>query len=161
LTATGATALERLAALGLALPEAPEPPGVFVGAVRHGATVTVSGQVPLRDGGLVATGVVGAGVSEEQARDCARQATLNALAQLDRAAGGLDRVAGFVRLAGYVAAAPGFTRHGAVVDAASELLRAAFPACWPHARVAVGVASLPRGAPVEVELLAVLTGPAA
>jgi gamma-glutamyl-gamma-aminobutyrate hydrolase PuuD/enamine deaminase RidA (YjgF/YER057c/UK114 family) len=154
--APGGPVSERLAALGLALPEAPEPPGAFVGAVRHGSTVTVSGQVPLRDGGLVATGTVGAGVSEDQARDCARQAALNALAQLDRAAGGLDRVRGFVRLAGYVAAAPGFTRHGNVVDAASELLRALFPDRWRHARVAVGVASLPRGAPVEVELSAVV-----
>jgi enamine deaminase RidA (YjgF/YER057c/UK114 family) len=75
---------------------------------------------------------------------------------LERIAGRLDQVQGFVRLAGYVAAAPGFTQHGSVVDGASELLREVFPKSWPHARIAIGVASLPRGVPVEIELTAVL-----
>jgi len=118
--------------------------------------VTVSGQVPLRDGEVIATGTLGQDVTEDEARACARQALLNALAQLDRVAGGLDRVTGFVRLAGYVAAMPGYTRHSAVVDAASDLLRELFPSCWQHARLAVGVASLPRGVPVEIELSAVV-----
>lgn len=146
----------RMQALGLALPEAPDPPGAFVGAIRHGTMVTVSGQVPLREGAVMATGTLLEGVSEDEARACARQALLNALAQLDRVAGGLDRVTGFVRLAGYVAAPPGFTRHGAIVDAASDLLRELFPSCWQHARLAVGVASLPRGVPVDIELSAVV-----
>lgn len=146
----------RLVALGLALPEASASPGAFVGAVRVGSTVTVSGQVPLKDKTVLRTGHLGNGVSLEDGRECARWAFLNALAQLERIAGRLDRVTGFVRLAGYVAATPDFTQHGAVIDGASELLREIFPTCWPHARLAVGVGSLPRGVPVEIELTALL-----
>lgn len=146
----------RLAARGLSLPEASVPPGAFVGAIRAGNIVTVSGQVPLKEGAVLRTGHLGAGISLEDGRDCARWALLNALAQLDRIAGGLDRVEGFVRLAGYVAATTEFTQHGAVVDGASELLREIFPERWPHARIAVGVGSLPRGVPVEIELTALL-----
>lgn len=146
----------RLAARGLALPEASAPPGAFVGAIRAGNTVTVSGQVPLKDKTVLRTGHLGKGISLEEGRECARWAFLNALAQLERIAGRLDRVKGFVRLAGYVAATPDFTQHGVVVDGASELLREIFPQCWPHARIAVGVGSLPRGVPVEIELTALL-----
>lgn len=147
---------ERLAGLGVILPEASNPPGAFVGAILAGDMVTVSGQVPLKDKAVLRTGHLGSTVSLEDGRECARWAFLNALAQLERIAGRLDRVKGFVRLAGYVAAAPDFTQHGAVVDAASELLREAFPQCWSHARIAVGVGSLPRGVPVEIELTAIL-----
>ncbi|HTO31004.1 MAG TPA: Atu1372/SO_1960 family protein [Pararhizobium sp.] len=148
----------RLSELGLALPEASTPPGAFVGAIRTGNVVSVSGQVPLRDGKVVCTGQVGGAVSIDEARDSARWALLNGLVQLEKIAGGLDRVTGFVRLAGYVSAAPDFTRHGQVVDAASELLRDLFPDRWMHARVAVGVSSLPRGVPVEIELSATIAG---
>ncbi|OCX20039.1 hypothetical protein QV13_10120 [Mesorhizobium hungaricum] len=139
------------------MPEAAAPPGAFVGAIRNGGIVTVSGQVPIKDKAVLRAGHLGKDVSLEAGRECARWALLNALAQLERIAGRLDRVKGFVRLAGYVAAAPDFTQHGAVVDGASEMLREAFPECWPHARIAVGVASLPRGVPVEIELTAVLS----
>lgn len=149
---------QRLALLGLALPDAAVPPGAFVGAIRSGDTVTVSGQVPIKDKAVLRTGHLGADVSLEAGRECARWALLNALAQLERIAGRLDQVQGFVRLAGYVAAAPDFTQHGSVVDGASELLREVFPESWPHARIAIGVASLPRGVPVEIELTAVLCG---
>ncbi|MDH6233834.1 gamma-glutamyl-gamma-aminobutyrate hydrolase PuuD/enamine deaminase RidA (YjgF/YER057c/UK114 family) [Mesorhizobium soli] len=149
---------ERIAALGLALPEAAVPPGAFVGAIRSGDIVTVSGQVPIKNKAVLRTGHLGADVSLEAGRECARWALLNALAQLERIAGRLDQVQGFVRLAGYVAAIPGFTQHGSVVDGASELLREIFPETWSHARVAIGVASLPRGVPVEIELTAVLCG---
>ena len=148
---------DRCSALGLVLPDVSQPPpGAFVGAIRWGNQVTVSGQVPLRLGEVLAVGRLGDTVSIETGRECARQALLNALAQLDRAAGGLDHVAGFVRLGGYVAAVPEFTQHGKVVDAASELLRELFPDRWQHARVALGMASLPRGVPVEIELTAVV-----
>lgn len=146
----------RLASLGLSLPEASAPPGAFAGAVRTGNMITVSGQVPLIAGAVGKTGQVGAGVSIEEGRDCARICLLNVLAQLDRAAGGLGRLRGFVRLAGYVAASADFTRHGSVIDGASELLRDLFPDRWEHARIAIGVSSLPRGAPVEIELTALL-----
>lgn len=146
----------RLASLGLSLPEASAPPGAFAGAVRTGNMITVSGQVPLIAGAVGKTGQVGAGVSIEEGRDSARICLLNVLAQLDRAAGGFSRVRAFVRLAGYVAASADFTRHGAVIDGASELLRDLFPDRWEHARIAIGVSSLPRGAPVEIELTALL-----
>ncbi|CVI62594.1 Atu1372/SO_1960 family protein (plasmid) [Agrobacterium leguminum] len=148
---------QQLSKLGLSLPEVSEPPGAFVGAVKHGNVVNVSGQVPLVDGNVLRAGIVGAGVSIEEARANAAQCLLNTLAQLERAAGGFDKVRGFVRLAGYVAASPDFTRHGAVIDGASELLRVLFPDRWAHARVAIGVASLPRGVPVEIELSAIVT----
>jgi gamma-glutamyl-gamma-aminobutyrate hydrolase PuuD/enamine deaminase RidA (YjgF/YER057c/UK114 family) len=146
----------RLCVLGLGLPEVSKPPGAFVGAVRNGNVVTVSGQVPLVDGRVLKTGIVGADVSVEEGRECAAQCLLNALAQLERAAGDFDKVRGFVRLAGYVAASSNFTRHGAVIDRASELLRDLFPDRWEHARVAIGVVSLPRGVPVEIELSAIV-----
>ena len=147
---------QRLSALGLTLPQASQPPGAFVGAIRSGDIVTVSGQVPLVDGRVWTTGIVGSGVSMEEGRDCARLCLLNALAQLEQAAGGFDKVCGFIRLAGYVAASADFVRHGAVIDGASELLRELFPDRWTHARIAIGVASLPRGAPVELELTALV-----
>lgn len=147
---------ERLAALGLSLPQPSEPPGAFVGAIRNGNVVTVSGQVPLVDGRVLMTGSLGANVALDEGRACARWCLLNALAQLERAAGGFDRIRGFIRLAGYVAASTDFTRHGAVIDGASELLRELFPDRWVHARVAIGVASLPRGVPVEIELSALV-----
>jgi gamma-glutamyl-gamma-aminobutyrate hydrolase PuuD/enamine deaminase RidA (YjgF/YER057c/UK114 family) len=153
------SASERLSALGLVLPDVSQPPpGPFVGAIRWGNQVTVSGQVPLRGGETMAVGRLGDTVSIEIGRECARQALLNALAQLSRAAGGLDRVVGFVRLGGYVATVQEFTQHGKVIDAASELLRDLFPDRWQHARVALGMASLPRGVPVEIELTAVIAG---
>lgn len=145
---------KRIAGLGLSLPAPSTPPGAFVGAIRNGDTVTVSGQVPLRDGAVLHTGHLGETVSLDEGRECAGLALLNALAQLETVAGGLERVKSFGRLAGYVAAAPDFTRHGAVIDGASELLRAIFPDRWAHARVALGVRSLPRGVPVEIELTA-------
>jgi enamine deaminase RidA (YjgF/YER057c/UK114 family) len=150
------TVAGRLAALGITLPKLSPSPGPFVGAIRWGNTVTVSGQVPLQDGKVLMVGLLGDQISLEQGQLCARQALLNALAQLDAVAGGLDRVAGFVRLGGFVAATPEFTRHGAVIDGASHLLMQLFDDKGCHARAAIGVASLPRGVPVEIELTAVL-----
>ncbi|WP_017988680.1 Atu1372/SO_1960 family protein [Rhizobium acaciae] len=155
-SAGGNRVRERLAQLELALPEASSPPSAFFGAVRAGNIITVSGQVPLKDGAVLRTGHLGVDVSIEEGRECARWALLNALAQLERAAGGFDNVLGFVRLAGYVAADAAFARHAVVVDGASELLRELFPDRWAHARIAIGVASLPRGVPVEVALTAVV-----
>lgn len=147
---------EKLAALGLVLPAASTPPGAFRGAVRHGNTVTVSGQVPLQDGKVMMVGSLGADVTIEQGRDCARCALLNALAQVEAICGSLDLVEGFVRLGGYVAATPDFTQHGKVIDGASELLRDIFGDRAAHARVAMGMASLPRGVPVEIELTVIV-----
>ena len=143
-----------LSGMGLSLPPASPPPGPFHGGVLVGNIVTISGQVPLKDHTLVKTGRLGEEVSIDDGRECARWALLNALSQLERVAGSLERVAGFIRLAGYVCAGPGFTQHGSVLDGASQLLCDLFPDRPAHARIAIGVSSLPRGVPVEVELTA-------
>ena len=116
------TPQERLRDMGLELPAAPEPVGVYVPAVRTGNLVFVSGQLPMKDGELMATGHVGAEVSLQQAQDCARQAALNALAVVAAEIGGLENVSRVVRLTGHVAGAPGFTDQAKVMNAASELV---------------------------------------
>ncbi|HMA46020.1 MAG TPA: RidA family protein [Frankiaceae bacterium] len=150
----------RLAALGLRLPAVAAPAGAYVPAVAHGGLVWTSGQVPFVDGRLAATGLVGADVTPERAAELARTCALNALAALAAAVpGGLGRVERVVKVVGFVASAPGFTGQPAVVDGASELLAEVFGDAGRHARSAVGVAALPLGAPVEVELVAALHGP--
>lgn len=125
----------------------------YVPAVRSGALVFTAGQLPLRGGTLLATGLVGVDVDEATAAACARQCALNALAAVAGEIGDLDRVVRVVKLVGFVAGGPGFTNHPAVVNGASELMGLAFGEAGRHARSAVGVASLPLGAPVEVELV--------
>ena len=143
---------ERLAELGLSVPEVVPPLAVYVPARRSGAYVYTSGQLPLRDGALLATGKVGAEVAAEQAAQCAQQAALNAIAavasQVD-----LSDVVAVVKVVVYVASAPDFTGHPAVANGASELLGKVFGDAGHHARSAVGVAALPLDAPVEVEIL--------
>jgi enamine deaminase RidA (YjgF/YER057c/UK114 family) len=150
---------DRLAELGLALPEVVAPVAAYVPAVVDGDHVWVSGQLPFRDGALPATGRVGIGeglVSPEDAAQLARIAALNALAAVRSVVGDLDRVRRIVKLVGFVASDPGFTGQPAVVNGASLLLREVLGAAGVHARSAVGVAALPLGAPVEVELVAAL-----
>lgn len=121
--------------------------------------VYTSGQLPVVDGALVATGLVGArdgDVTPEIAADCARIAVLNALAAVASAAGSIDAVVGIVKMTGFVASAPGFTGQPAVLNAASAVLADVFGEQGRHARSAVGVAELPLGAPVEIELIAEL-----
>jgi enamine deaminase RidA (YjgF/YER057c/UK114 family) len=141
-----------LAELGLSVPEVVPPLAVYVPARRSGAYVYTSGQLPLRDGALLATGKVGAEVAAEQATQCAQQAALNAIAavasQVD-----LSDVVAVVKVVVYVASAPDFTGHPAVANGASELLGKVFGDAGHHARSAVGVAALPLDAPVEVEIL--------
>jgi enamine deaminase RidA (YjgF/YER057c/UK114 family) len=144
---------ERLRDLGLELPPAPKPVGAYVPAVRTGNLLFVSGQLPMRGGELIVKGRLGDEVSIDQARECARQAALNALAAVAAEAGGLDRVARVVRLVGYVASAPGFTDQAKVMNAASELVADVFGEAGRHARAAVGAAELPLGAPVELEMI--------
>lgn len=155
------TATERLAALGLTLPEVATPVGTYVPAKRHGDLIYSSGQLPLVDGTLLAHGSVGqreADVTPERALECARVAALNAVAAVAHAAGGLDAIEGILRVTGYVASAPGFTAQPAVVNGASSLLAEIFGESGRHARSAVGVASLPLGAPVEIEVVAIARG---
>lgn len=142
----------KLAELGLELPEVVPPVASYVPAVQSGQTVYVSGQLPVAEGKLLATGKVGAGVSAEQAKDLAQRCALNALAAID-ALVGLENVVKVVKLTGFVASAPGFTGQPGVINGASDLFGAVFGEAGRHARSAVGVAELPLDAPVEVEVI--------
>jgi enamine deaminase RidA (YjgF/YER057c/UK114 family) len=145
---------ESLAGLGLTLPEVTTPLAAYVPAVRTGSYVYSSGQLPLTDGKLLASGKVGAEVSVEEAVALARTCVLNALAAVASVAGGLAAVRRVVKVTGFVASAPGFTGQPLVMNGASELLIEVFGDAGRHARTAVGVAVLPLDAPVEVELIA-------
>ncbi|MEH0822969.1 MULTISPECIES: RidA family protein [unclassified Micromonospora] len=142
----------KLAELGLALPEVVPPLASYVPAVQSGQHVFVSGQLPMAEGKLLATGKVGNGVSAEQAKDLAERCALNALAAVD-ALVGLENVVKIVKLTGFVASAPGFTGQPGVVNGASELFGTVFGEAGRHARSAVGVAELPLDAPVEIEVI--------
>jgi enamine deaminase RidA (YjgF/YER057c/UK114 family) len=151
-----ATPAERLRELGLTLPSVATPAGAYIPARRAGSLVFTAGQLPLVDGALPATGKVGAEVSPDDAHELARVCALNGLAAVDGLVG-LDAVAGVVKVVGFVASAPGFTGQPGVINGASELLGAVFGEAGRHARSAVGVAELPMGSPVEVELVVELS----
>jgi len=145
---------ERLAALGLALPAAAASVANYVGYTVSGKLVFVSGQLPFRDGQLAHVGRLGDGLSVDDGYAAARQCALNILAQLHAAcAGDLDRVARVLRLNGFVNAAPGFTDAPKCLNGASDLMVAVFGEAGRHSRAAVGVASLPAGAAVEVDAI--------
>lgn len=143
---------DRLAALGVTLPAVAAPLAAYVPAVRTGNLVYTSGQLPLVDGEPTHSGKVGAEVAPEDAKVAARTCALNALAAVD-ALVGIDSVVRVVKVVGFVASAPGFTGQPGVVNGASEFLGEVFGDAGAHARSAVGVASLPLDAPVEVELI--------
>lgn len=145
--------LDRLRELGLALPDVAAPAGAYVPAVRHGDLVYTAGQLPFSDGELPCTGLVGSEVTPEEAFECARLCALNALAAVHSLVP-LDSVTRIVKVTGFVASAAGFTGQPAVINGASELLCEVFGEAGRHARSAVGVAVLPAGTPVEVELIA-------
>ena len=146
-------ASEQLARLGLTLPPVPTPVAAYVPAVRIADLVFTSGQVPTVKGELRATGLVGAEVDLEEAYACARVAVLNALAAAAEVAGDIDMIARIVKMVVFVAGAPGFTGHPQVANGASDVLGEIFGGAGQHARSAIGVAGLPLGAPVEVELV--------
>lgn len=147
---------QRLVELGIALPSVVPPVAAYVPAVRTGSLVYTSGQLPMVDGQMPATGKVGVAVSPEQAYECARACALNALAAVD-ALVGLDSILRVVKVVGFVASAPDFSGQPQVVNGASELLGSVFGEAGVHARSAVGVAALPLDAPVEVELIVEVT----
>ncbi|MDO5494390.1 MAG: RidA family protein [bacterium] len=148
----------RLAELGIELPPVATPVAAYIPAIRHGGTVVTSGQLPVVNGEPTITGVVGDGVSVESATDAARTACLNALAAAADAAGGLDQIERILKLVVYVASAPGFTGQPAVANGASHLLGEVFGEAGTHVRSAVGVAALPLGVPVELELTLAVVG---
>jgi enamine deaminase RidA (YjgF/YER057c/UK114 family) len=147
------TVEQRLADLGLTLPEVAAPLASYVPAVRSGAHVFTAGQLPLSSGELVATGKVGGEVSAEEAQAAARQCALNALAAVKSVVGSLDAVRQVVKVTVFVASTPDFTGQPVVANGASELLGDVFGDAGRHARSAVGVPVLPIDAPVEVELV--------
>ncbi|WP_286690172.1 MULTISPECIES: RidA family protein [unclassified Aeromicrobium] len=147
------TVEQRLADLGLTLPEVAAPLASYVPAVRSGAHVFTAGQLPLSSGELVATGKVGGEVSAEEAQAAARQCALNALAAVKSVVGSLDAVRQVVKVTVFVASTPDFTGQPMVANGASELLGDVFGDAGRHARSAVGVPVLPIDAPVEVELV--------
>ncbi len=148
--------LGRLAALGVELPEVAAPVAAYVPAVRTGAYVHTSGQLPFVGGALPVSGKVGTGpgqVSPETAHDLARTAALNAVAAVASLVGDLDRVVRVVKVVGFVASDPAFTGQPGVINGASTLLQEVFGDAGVHARSAVGVAVLPLDSPVEVEIV--------
>jgi enamine deaminase RidA (YjgF/YER057c/UK114 family) len=144
---------ENLAALGLSVPEVAKPVAVYVPAVRSGTHVYTSGQLPMREGALMATGKVGGEVTPEEAYECAQQCALNAIAAVKAEIGDLSRVVRVLKVVAFVASTPDFTGQPGVANGASELLGKAFGEAGVHARSAVGVPVLPLDAPVEVEIL--------
>ena len=144
---------ERLAELGLTVPEVVPPVAAYQPTARTGNLVYTSGQLPMRDGAPIATGKLGGGVSEEQGYDCARQCALNAIAAVQAEIGDLGLVRRVVKVVVFVASTPDFTAQPKVANGASELLGEVFGEYGKHARSAVGVAVLPMDVPVEVELV--------
>jgi enamine deaminase RidA (YjgF/YER057c/UK114 family) len=144
---------ERIAELGLTLPSDAPPLAAYVPAVRSGDLVFTAGQLPRRDGELVATGKVGAEVTPEVAAEAAAACALNALAAIRGEVGDLSAVRRVVKVVVFVASAPDFTGQPGVANGASELLGKVFGDAGVHARSAVGVAVLPLDVPVEVELV--------
>jgi enamine deaminase RidA (YjgF/YER057c/UK114 family) len=142
----------RLKELGIELPGVAAPLAAYVPATQSGQWVFTSGQLPFVEGKLPATGKVGAEVSPEEAKQYAATCILNALAAV-HALVGIDSIKRVVKVVGFVASAEGFTGQPAVINGASELLGEIFGDEGKHARSAVGVAELPIGAPVEIELI--------
>ncbi|MCK7642510.1 RidA family protein [Corynebacterium sp. CCM 8835] len=143
---------QRLRELGITLPAVAAPAGSYQPAIRVGDQVWTSGQLPLVDGALAATGKVGADVSVDTAAQLARTCALNALAAVDSLVG-IDNVSRVLKVTGFVASAEGFNAQAAVLNGASDTLGEIFGEAGRHARSAVGVYELPLGSPVEVEIV--------
>jgi len=147
------TVSQTLADLGITLPEVVPPVAAYIPAKVHGDLVYTSGQLPMVNGSLPATGKVGGEVSPEDAKAYARQSALNAIAAAAAAVGGVDRLTGVVKVLAFVASTPDFTGQPAVVNGASELLGEVFGDAGRHARSAVATPVLPLDSPVEIEIV--------
>lgn len=147
----------RLIELGYLLPAVAAPVAAYVPAVLDGNRVWTSGQLPFMDGALPVTGRVGSGgdglIDPAEAAGLARICALNALAAAKSVIGDLDRIVRVIKVVGYVASEPGFTGQPLVINGASEFFADVFGAIGAHARSAIGVAALPLGAPVEIEMV--------
>jgi enamine deaminase RidA (YjgF/YER057c/UK114 family) len=152
---------DRLAEIGLRVPDVPAAVAAYLPAVRDGNHVFTSGQLPMVSGALAATGKVGDGpglVPAADAKKLAQVCALNAIAAVKALVGDLDQVTSVVKVVGFVASDPAFTGQPGVINGASELLAVAFGDAGLHARSAVGVAVLPLDAPVEVEIIVSVQG---
>lgn len=145
---------QKLAALGLTLPTTTPAIANYVPAVRSGNLVFLAGQLARGPDGKFIAGKVGRDLTEARAADAARTCTLQLLAALQAEIGDLAKVTRIVRVGGFVNCTEDFTAQSQVVNGASDLLVAVFGEAGKHARASVGVASLPAGAPVEIELIA-------
>ena len=149
-----ATSLEsRLASLGITVPAVPGPFGAYIPARRAGNLVFVAGQLPMKDGKLLAVGQVPSRCSPENAKAAARQCVVNALSAVRTVEPDLDRLAGVVRVGAFVSSDAAFTEQPKVANGASEFLLELFGDAGKHARAAVGVNTLPLDAAVEVEFV--------
>ena len=158
-TDTTDTVAARLEELGLRLPGPHPPHDPLDAVVVHGGRARTSGQLPRGlDGRLVHPGIVGTTIDVEQGAEAARWCALNALSVLRAELGSLDRVERVLAVLGFVACAPGFENQAAVVDGASRLLYDVFGDAGRHTRSAIGVAALPRGGAVEIEVEVALRG---
>jgi enamine deaminase RidA (YjgF/YER057c/UK114 family) len=142
---------KKLEGLGIALPKPAAAIANYVGFVRSGGLLFLSGQLCLADGVPVAKGKLGRQITVEQGHAAARTCAINLLAQVKVALGDLDRVVRVVRLGGFINSAPDFFDESLVMNGASDLMVAVFGDKGRHARTAVGVAALPADAAIEVE----------
>lgn len=138
----------KLKEMGLELPQAAAPVASYVPACQTGNLLFISGQLPFKDGAVLHPGHLGRNISIEQGKEAAQQCALNILAQI-----GDKKVKRVVKCVGFIASTPEFTDHSVVMNGASDLFEAVFGDKGKHARAAVGVAALPKGASVEVEAI--------
>lgn len=143
----------RLAAIGVTVPAAAAPAANYVPFMRSGALLFTAGQLPLKDGKLIATGLLGRDLTTAQGQEAARMCAINLIAQAKAALGDLEKVAAIIKITVFVASTPDFTEQHLVANGASDLLAAAFAERGKHARSAVGTAALPLGAAVEIEAI--------
>ena len=144
---------EKLKSLNIVLPTPPKPAGAYIPVVISDQTVYVSGQIPIADGKVAYKGKVPTEQSLEQAQKAAKVCIINALAQLKAELGTLDRISKIIRVSGFVNSNPDFTDQPKVINAASDLLYEIFGEIGRHSRIAVGVASLPLGSTVEIDMI--------
>ncbi len=144
---------EKLKSMGLTLPETPKPVAAYIPAVKVGDIIYTSGQIPIVKGELKFKGKLGDEIAKEDGYKAAKICALNALSAVKGVIGDLDQIEQIVKVVGFVASAEGFTEQPAVVNGVSEFLKELFGEKGLHARSAVGVAELPLGVPVEIEMI--------
>lgn len=143
----------KLAEMGVTIPDAAPPAASYLTYQRSGKLIFTAGQLPLADGKLISTGLVGRDLDVAAGQQAARQCAINILSQVKAAAGDLDQIARIIKITVFVASAPGFTEQHLVANGGSEFLVEALGDAGRHARSAVGMASLPLNAPVEIEAI--------